>query len=112
MWFAPSLRTEKIVSGSTEEVPPPGAGVTTEIEAQPRLAIFAGRTTAVRVVLLLKEVESGEPFSRTVELLLKPVPVTVRLVAVEPEAIACGLIDVRVGNAEKSPPLMVWVELA
>jgi hypothetical protein len=106
------LRTEKIVSGSTAEVPPPGAGVATEIDAQPKLARSAGRTTAVRVVLLLKVVESGEPFRRTVELLLKPVPVTVRLVAVEPEAIACGLIDVRVGDAENPPPVMVWVELA
>ena len=55
----------------------------------------------------MKVVESGQPFSRTVELLLKPVPVTVRLVAVEPEAIACGLTDVRVGDAEKPPPVMV-----
>jgi hypothetical protein len=75
-----------------EEIPPPGAGLDTEIAAQPRLARSAAGTEAESSIELVKLVGRAAPLSKTVEVLLKPVPLTVMTVSFEPLAITVGEI--------------------
>jgi hypothetical protein len=73
---------------------------------------LAAGTIAASVVLLVKLVFRADPFSSTVEPLLKPVPVTVRVVSLDPLATTEGEIAVSVGAAEYGFPVMVRVEAA
>ena len=80
------------------EVPPPGPGVTTEIDAGPIVARSAAGTTAVNVVPLTKVVASGAPPKSTVELLRKLVPVRVIVVSGLSAGAEFGLMLVNVGT--------------
>jgi len=80
------------------DVPPPGLGFTTVIEAAPGLGIRAAGTVAVSRVAETKVVVSGLPFQFTVEPETKLVPLTVK-VNCEPPAVAqVGLSEVIVGT--------------
>src|SRR5205823_1965610 len=66
------------------DVPPPGAGVNTVIEAVPWLAMSAAGMLAVSCVALTNVVVRAAPFQRTVEAGTKPLPVTVSVRAAPP----------------------------
>src|SRR5206468_3934299 len=68
-----------IVKVRAPEVPPPAPGLTTVTLALPSSARSAAGTAAVSEVELPKAVVKAVPFQSTVELLVKLVPVTVRL---------------------------------
>ena len=86
------------------EVPPPGEEFTTEMLDQPIAARLAEGTVALMVVALSYVVASGAPFSSTVELLLKPVPMTVMTVSPDPDLIPEGEIDASVGERFHAAP--------
>ena len=75
------------------DVPPPGAGVETEIASDPALATSLAGIAAVSVVADMNVVERGDPLTRTCDAATKPVPVTVRVNAGEPAGALVGEID-------------------
>ncbi len=77
------------------DVPPPGAGLTTDTEALPTLAISLAAIAAVTCVALTKVVVRSEPFQRTTELETKLVPFTVN---VNPEPPAVALVGEMVAS--------------
>jgi hypothetical protein len=85
----------KVVGAETEknwrfEIPPPGLGFDTVIEAVLALAMFAAGTAAVSCELFTKIVVSGVPFQLIVDLETKPVPFTVSVKLDPPGAMAVG----------------------
>src|SRR5438477_23090 len=80
------------------DVPPPGAGFTTVMDAVPALAIRAAGTVAVSCVALTYVVVSGLPFQFTVEPETKLVPFTVSVNCAPPAVAEVGLIEVIVGT--------------
>src|SRR5450631_278044 len=74
------------------EVPPPGDGFTTEMEAVPALAMSEAGIVAVSCVLATKVVVRGLPFQFTVDALTNPPPFTVRVNA---EAAGAALTGTR-----------------
>ena len=75
------------------DVPPPGVGFTTVIEAVPEVAIRAAVTVAVSWVEETNVVARLVlPFHLTVELLTKPVPFTVKVNCGDPARHEFGLI--------------------
>jgi xanthosine utilization system XapX-like protein len=87
-----------IVNVCVFDVPPPGVGFTTLIEAVPAVAIKEACTVAVSWVDETKVVASAVPFHFTVEVETKFVPFTVK-VNCEPPAVAqVGLVEVVVGT--------------
>jgi hypothetical protein len=68
-----------MVNVSAPEVPPAGVGVNTVTEAVPAVAMSLAGTAAVNCVALSGVVTSATPFHFTVEVLMKFVPVTVRV---------------------------------
>lgn len=72
------------VSGNVAEAPPPGAGLKTAIGKLPAAAMSLARICAVNCVLLTRLVVRFKPLKVTIELLLKFVPVTVRVNAPVP----------------------------
>jgi hypothetical protein len=87
-----------IVSVCELEVPPPGAGFVTVIDAVPPTAMSGAVIVAVTVVLEIKVVARAEPLKSTVDDALKLVPFTVRVNCAPPAVVEVGLIDVVVGT--------------
>ena len=61
------------------ETPPPGAGLSTVMEAEPWLAISAALICALNCVTLTKVVMRAVPFHCTTEPFTKLLPVTVKV---------------------------------
>ncbi len=66
------------------EVPPPGAGLNTVTEAVPAVAMSAAVIDALNWVEETYVVVRFDPFQRTTELDLKPLPFTVNVNAAPP----------------------------
>jgi hypothetical protein len=81
------------------EVPPPGAGLTTVIEAVPAAATSAAVITAVTCVYDTKVVVLGEPLISTTEDESKPVPLTVNVNCAPPAVVDVGEMETVVGTA-------------
>jgi hypothetical protein len=88
----------KMVNVCALEVPPPGAGVRTVTLALPDVAMSLAEMAAVSVVAETTVVVRGLPFHWTTEVLMKFVPVTVRVKAGPPAAADVGLRAVVVGT--------------
>ena len=80
------------------DVPPPGVGLVTVIEAVPAVAISAALMMAVSWVEEAKVVDRAEPLKLTVEEATKLVPLTVKVNDVPPAVTGVGEIDVVVGT--------------
>jgi hypothetical protein len=87
-----------IVSVCAFEVPPPGVGFTTVMDAVPAVAISPAVIVAVSVVEETKIVLRAEPLKSTVDDALKLVPVTVKVNCTPPASVEVGLIAVVVGT--------------
>ena len=87
-----------IVNVRTEEVPPPGEGLTTVTLAVPVEVTSPAVMAAFKLVLETKVVERALPFHWTVEVGKKFVPVTVNVNAALPATTEVGLTVVRVGE--------------
>jgi hypothetical protein len=87
-----------MVNVTAFDVPPPGAGFTTVMDAVPALAIRAAGTVAVSCVALTYVVVSGLPFQFTVEPETKLVPFTVSVNCAPPAVAEVGLIELIVGT--------------
>ena len=87
-----------IVSVCAFEVPPPGAGFTTVMDAVPAVAISPAVIVAVTVVEEIKIVLRAEPLKSTVDDALKFVPLTVRVNCAPPAIVEMGEIEVVVGT--------------
>src|SRR5688572_28852157 len=72
------------VKVTSPDVPPPGAGVETEIASDPALATSLAGIAAVSVVADMNVVDRGDPLTRTCDAATNPVPVTVRVNAGDP----------------------------
>jgi hypothetical protein len=79
------------------DVPPPGAGFTTVIEAVPGVAIRAAVTVAASCVDETNVVASAVAFHFTVEVEMKFVPFTINVNCGPPAVAQVGLSDVVVG---------------
>ena len=86
-----------MVSVSAFDVPPPGAGLVTVIDAEPAFAISVAGIEAFTCVALTNVVVCGAPLKLTTELAIKPVPFTVSENAAEPAAMLAGASEVIVG---------------
>jgi hypothetical protein len=82
-----------------EDVPPPGAGVTTVTGTIPAVAISVAGTTAVISPAETKVVTSGTPFQSTTEEAEKSEPAAVNVNCELPAVDDAGLIEVRTGAA-------------
>ena len=80
------------------EVPPPGAGLVTEISAVPTELTSAAVTVTTRLLLLMNCVVFGVPFHWTTELGKKPVPCTVSGKSAAPTETDVGVVEVIVGT--------------
>ena len=80
------------------DVPPPGPGFTTVIDAVPAVATREAGTVAVSWMDETNVVVSAVPFQFTVEVETKFVPFTVRVKSVLPVVTQFGLIEVVVGT--------------
>ena len=80
------------------DVPPPGPGFTTVIDAVPAVATREAGTAAVSWMDETNVVVSAVPFQFTVEVETKFVPFTVRVKSVLPVVTQFGLIEVVVGT--------------
>ena len=87
-----------IVNVCALDVPPPGLGFTTVIDAVPAVATREAGTVAVSCVEETKLVARGAPFQFTVELETKLVPFTVKMKSALPAVVQVGLIEVVVGT--------------
>ena len=87
-----------IVNVCTLDVPPPGLGFTTVIDAVPAVATREAGTVAVSCVEETKLVARGAPFHFTVEVETNFVPFTVKLKSALPAVVQVGLIEVVVGT--------------
>jgi hypothetical protein len=86
-----------IVKATAAELPPPGAGLLTVIDALPAACRSPVLTCAVSDVALLYVVGRAAPFHIAVDDEMKFVPVSVIVTAAEPADAEAGLIDVSVG---------------
>jgi len=84
------------------EVPPPGAGFTTVIDAVPTVAISAALIVAVTDELETKVVVRAEPFQFTTEVETKFVPFTVKVKPDPPAVVEVGEMEVVVGTGFKT----------
>jgi hypothetical protein len=87
-----------IVNVTELDVPPPGGGLTTVMDAVPAVATFAAGTIAVSLIEDTNVVVRAEPFQLTVEVETKLVPFTIKVNCALPAAIKVGLIEVMVGT--------------
>lgn len=87
-----------IVKGQEFEVPPPGAGLTTVIDAVPAVVTSAAGTVAVSCVEETKVVARPEPFQLAVEVETKLLPFTVNVNKALPAAVELGLSELIVGT--------------
>jgi hypothetical protein len=81
------------------DVPPPGAGVYTEMFAVPVAAISAAAMLACNWVLLTNVVARTAPFQNISEAGMNPDPFTVKVKAAVPATALMGVIDVATGTA-------------
>jgi len=88
----------RIVNVCAFEVPPPGVGFTTVMEAVPAVAMSGAGTVAVSCVEETNVVVREVPPQRTVEVETKFVPVTVKVNCGSPGVAQVGLIAVVVGT--------------
>ena len=79
------------------EVPPPGVGLNTVTRADPVLIISEAEISAANELPLIKVVGLLEPFQRTTELLIKLLPLTVRVNPGLPTVAERGLRLLRFG---------------
>jgi hypothetical protein len=79
------------------DVPPPGAGFVTVTGYVPPVATSALARASVSWVLLTKVGMRLEPLKLTVEALVKPVPVTLRVVSKEPTRTSVGETEDKLG---------------
>jgi hypothetical protein len=86
-----------MVNPADSEAPPPGAGLTTVIVALSTDAMSLAGIEAVSVVAFINVVLRLELFHRTVELLMKFVPVTLNVNAEPPAVAELGEMDTSVG---------------
>jgi hypothetical protein len=108
-----------IVSVCAFDVPPPGVGLTTVIDAVPPTAMSAAGTVAVSCVDEANVVAKATPLKLTVDDAIKFVPVTVRMKDKPPAVVDAGLMETVVGtgllyvayilqcSAEDVPPVQV-----
>jgi hypothetical protein len=87
-----------IVNVCALDVPPPGLGFTTVMDAVPAVATRDAGTMAVSCVEETKVVASAVPFQFTVEVETNLVPFTVKVKSALPAVIQVGLIEVVVGT--------------
>src|SRR5579872_7114180 len=80
------------------DVPPPGAGLETVTCAVPAAAISAAVMAACNWVAPIKVVVRAAPFQLTTELLMKPVPFTVKVKAAAPAVAPVGAREVIEGT--------------
>src|SRR5205823_410936 len=80
------------------EVPPPGAGLKTVIAKVPAAATSAAVSCAVSCVALTSVVGRSAPPSRTLELLLKFVPSTVKAKPESPAVLLVGRMSITAGR--------------
>jgi hypothetical protein len=76
---------------SAADVPPPGLGLTTVIEAVDALLMSDARIVAVSLELFMYEVVRATPFHFTTEAGTKPVPFTVNANPAPPGAMVSGI---------------------
>jgi hypothetical protein len=79
------------------DVPPPGAGFVTETGKVPPVATSVLARASVSWVLLTKVGVRLDPLKLTVEALVKPLPVTVRVVSKEPTRTLVGETEDKLG---------------
>ena len=87
-----------IASVAAVDVPPPGAGFVTVIEAVPAAAISAAVIAAVTCPPLLNVVARGDPLKFTTEVEIKFVPFTINENATPPAVAALGTSELIVGT--------------
>ena len=87
-----------IVNVCALDVPPPGLGFTTVIDAVPEVATKEAGTVAVSCVEETKLVARDAPFQFTVEVETNLVPFTVKVKSALPAVVQVGLIEVVVGT--------------
>lgn len=86
-----------IVSVAAADIPPPGAGFVTLIEALPAVAISAAVIVAVTCVPLVNVVVLGDPLRLTTEVEIRFVPFTVSENVGPPAVVAAGTNELIVG---------------
>lgn len=89
------------VAGS--EFPPPGAGVMTTTDGVPGAAMSPDRMVAVSWVELTNVVARALDAKKTTELLMKPVPFTVRVNCGDPATAVLGCSEVMIGAGLLDP---------
>ena len=99
-----------ITSVEAAEVPPPGVGFVTVMEAEPAAAISAARIVAVTWLPLLSVVARGLPLKFTTDVEIKFVPLTIRENVAPPAVVALGTNEVIVGTGFP-PPVPVSVKV-
>ena len=85
------------VNGCAVDVPPPGPGVTTVMDAAPAVVRSLAGMTAVSCVALTKLVVNAAPLKSATDELTKLVPVSVMVVFGAPTVAEVGLMPVSVG---------------
>jgi len=79
-----------IVNGTSFDVPPPGAGLKTVIEAVPGDATFEAGTLATSLLELINAVCNAIPSHFTIEVGTNPVPLKVKVRSGEPGSTLVG----------------------
>jgi hypothetical protein len=96
-----------IVNVTELEVPPPGDGLKTVMSAVPGSLIRLAGIVAVSMLVPPKVVERSDPFQRTTDVEIKPLPLTVRVKAGLSAGMDVGLMLVMVGTGFGSVILKV-----
>jgi hypothetical protein len=104
-----SIRVQLTVNVLAALVPPPGTGVVTVTLNVPALAMSAAVIVAVTSVELTYVVARGDPAQSTTELLMNPVPLTVRVNPAPPWVALGGESDVIAGFGFTAMSCTVWV---
>lgn len=100
----PALTAKSVTMNVSElEVPPPGVGFMTVIAAVPEVAISTAVMAAVNCVALTKVVVRALPFHCTTLVLMKLVPLMVKVNAAPPTGVVVGASEVIVGTGLTAP---------
>lgn len=100
-----------IVSVTAADVPPPGAGFVTVIEAVPAVATSAAEIMAVTWVALLNVLVLDDPLKFTVEVEIKFVPFTINENAGPPAVALFGTNEVIAGTGLFAAEILKLMEL-
>ena len=98
--------------GTLDELPPPGVGLLTLMDANPSADIREASTVAVSCEELTNAVGKVVPFSCTVEAEAKPDPFTVSTNELDPANTNSGAMKLKEGGGLKLLPETAVVELA